>query len=48
MQVNFKCVPLGYTLVGDSNPVPLGSIIEFWDIPDSVTTLIGLPWYTGR
>ena len=38
-------VPLGYTLVREQKEVPLGSDIEFWDVPKLITTLLGLPVY---
>ena len=41
MPVNSKTIPLGYTLMTDTNPVLLGSVIEFWDVSNVMTTLMG-------
>lgn len=38
--------PLGYTLVKEQKEVPLGAVIEFWDVPELITTLLGIIRYT--
>jgi len=42
MPVNSKSISLGYTRMRDSKSIPLGSIIEFWDMPKFSATLLGL------
>ena len=45
MRENFKTVPIDYTLVREQKDVPIVSKSEFRDVPELITTLLGLPVY---
>ena len=45
MRENSNLVPLGYTLVREQKDVPIESKAEFRDVPELITTLLGLPVY---
>lgn len=45
MLEDFKTMPLDYPLVREPKDVPIGLDSDFWDVPELITTLLGLPWY---
>lgn len=45
MRENFKAVPIDYTFVREQKDLPLESKTGFWDVPELITTLLGLPVY---
>jgi len=45
MRVSFKTLPIDYTLVREQKDLQLESKNGFWDVPEFITTLLGLPVY---
>lgn len=48
MPANCNVISLGYTLIRHLKSIPLGSIIEFWDMPKFAAILMILSQYTWR
>lgn len=45
MRGSSKIVPIDYTLVREQKDLQLESKNGFWDVPELITTLLGLPVY---